>query len=353
MPPLLLLLLPPASTLASTLASSLASSSPTACLDDLYLACPKRAARGECEGAGAMPDPHAGARRMLAECRASCRARWPEDPLPQMVEKNGGLGDSVTDPFGFHYQLCGAGGFTAAGRDSLLFQIALNREQEEWAPAFTEVGFQKTRVPRGLWRRLEEDYRRVLPRMVRERCENEGSVINCQEIHESGGESFLRVVRRTFMMELGPEVLESVQKELQAAAEAWAGIRLEHTSTYGVRRYTNNSWLVAHMDRLGTHVISAIINVGQDVEEDWPLFIKDNSGGSHEVVLAPGEMLWYESARLPHGRMRHLKGSFFDNLFVHFRPAGEWYEGQYRIGARPWPREPATREGVARGQQGG
>ena len=40
--------------------------------------------------------------------------------------------------------------------------------------------------------------------------------------------------------------------------------------------------------RLGTHVISAILNVGQSVEEDWPLYIKDNDGGDHKVVLAAG-----------------------------------------------------------------
>ena len=50
-------------------------------------------------------------------------------------------------------------------------------------------------------------------------------------------------------------------------------------------------------DQLGTHVISAIINVGQDVEEDWPLYIKDNRGQEHTVMMEPGDMVWYESAR--------------------------------------------------------
>ena len=119
-----------------------------------------------------------------------------------------------------------------------------------------------------------------------------------------------------------------------------SGVRLLHTSTYGVRilfhlsrkyiflsdptststscdsqirRYTNNSWLVAHLDRseinflsvlntlkngqeqeaqltvtlsiirLGTHVVSAILNVGQKVDRDWPLHIQDNQGNNHQV----------------------------------------------------------------------
>ena len=30
-------------------------------------------------------------------------------------------------------------------------------------------------------------------------------------------------------------------------------------------------------------MISAILNLGQDVEEDWPLFVKDNKGEDHAV----------------------------------------------------------------------
>ena len=52
-------------------------------------------------------------------------------------------------------------------------------------------------------------------------------------------------------------------------------MRLHHTATYGVRRYTNGSWLTSHVDRFNTHVISAIINLGQSLTEPWPLFIKD------------------------------------------------------------------------------
>ena len=45
------------------------------------------------------------------------------------------------------------------------------------------------------------------------------------------------------------------------------------------------------MDRFNTHVISAILNIGQQVEEAWPLYIKDNDGRSHEVILAPGQRM--------------------------------------------------------------
>ena len=98
------------------------------------------------------------------------------------------------------------------------------------------------------------------------------------------------------------------------------------------RRYTNGSWLASHLDRFSTHVISAILNIGQDVEEDWPLYILDNSGAPHSVLLQPGEMLWYESARAVHGRPRHFKGEYFDNLFIHYSPTGVWYSELFKVG---------------------
>ena len=131
------------------------------------------------------------------------------------------------------------------------------------------------------------------------------------------------------------ETLEKVRRGLQPLAEEWSGVKLKHTATYGVRRYTNGSWLTSHVDRFNTHVISAIINLGQSVSEDWPLYIKDNDGEDHGVVLAPGEMVWYESARAVHGRPQPFRGEYYDNLFIHFSPAGGWYSQPFTVGRRP------------------
>ena len=60
----------------------------------------------------------------------------------------------------------------------------------------------------------------------------------------------------------------------------------------------NMSTLIAHVDQIRTHVISVIMNIGQDVEEDWPLFIMNNKGEENMINLAPGQMVFYESARL-------------------------------------------------------
>ncbi len=68
------------------------------------------------------------------------------------------------------------------------------------------------------------------------------------------------------------------------------------------------------------------MQVDQNVDEGWPLLLVDLKGEKKEVLLQPGQMLLYESAKVPHGRQRPLNGTFYDNVFVHFRPSKAWYE---------------------------
>ncbi|RYY89411.1 hypothetical protein EON63_00745 [archaeon] len=44
------------------------------------------------------------------------------------------------------------------------------------------------------------------------------------------------------------------------------------------RRYHNQSVLRMHVDTANTHVVSAIINVDQQVDKPWPLVILDHDG---------------------------------------------------------------------------
>ena len=89
---------------------------------------------------------------------------------------------------------------------------------------------------------------------------------------------------------------------------------------YGVRIYNRGAILSVHRDREETHIIGVIINIDQDVETDWPLEIEDHSKKKHEVILAPGEIIFYESANLDHGRPSPLEGNKFVNVFCHYMP---------------------------------
>ena len=51
--------------------------------------------------------------------------------------------------------------------------------------------------------------------------------------------------------------------------------------------------------------------------------VEDNYYRDHHVLLQPGEVVFYESARLHHGRPLPLKGNKFANIFCHFMPR-EW-----------------------------
>ena len=97
----------------------------------------------------------------------------------------------------------------------------------------------------------------------------------------------------------------------------------------------NKIFFAGHLDHLKTHVVSAIFNIQQNVDEDWPLQIFDHDDNLHHILLKPGEMVWYESARLFHGRSIPLNGTSFENLFIHYMPTaattGNWYNSDYLV----------------------
>ncbi|CAE7710982.1 unnamed protein product, partial [Symbiodinium microadriaticum] len=80
---------------------------------------------------------------------------------------------------------------------------------------------------------------------------------------------------------------------VQPIIEEWIGRNVSPTSLYGVRIYTRGAILSPHVDRLPL-VSSCIINVGQVVDETWPLEMYDHAGRAHNVTMEPGDMVLYE-----------------------------------------------------------
>ena len=122
------------------------------------------------------------------------------------------------------------------------------------------------------------------------------------------------------LFELSDELKNKIHNSLQKPMEAWSKTKLEPTFVYGIRDYKKGAVLIPHRDRNETHIISAIINIDKKVEKDWPLEIDDHFYRRHEVFLEPGEVLFYESARLLHGRPTPLKGESYSNIFCHYMP---------------------------------
>ena len=124
----------------------------------------------------------------------------------------------------------------------------------------------------------------------------------------------------TEILEVSETLRERIYKELRPICEQWSGKKLLPSNIYGIRRYRRGTSLGVHKDKPKTHIISAILNISQSVDQDWPLVIEDHAYRTHQVFMQPGEMVLYEGARLPHGRPTSLVGDHYCNLFVHFRP---------------------------------
>jgi hypothetical protein len=89
-----------------------------------------------------------------------------------------------------------------------------------------------------------------------------------------------------------------------------------------------------HVDRKQTHVISFILHIdSSDDAEDWPIFIEDFNGNTHEVTLKPGDILFYESSKCVHGRPTKFNGTWYTSLFVHYYPKYGWYYVDHELEA--------------------
>jgi prolyl 4-hydroxylase len=135
----------------------------------------------------------------------------------------------------------------------------------------------------------------------------------------------------------GAQFKNQLWEAARPTLEAWTGMRLQPSSLYGVRVYTEGAILSPHVDRLPL-VSSCIINVDQDVDEPWLLEVYDRHDRAVNVTMEPGDMVLYESGSLLHGRPFALKGRFYANIFIHFEPTGEHvYDGEWESGDTFYP----------------
>ena len=128
------------------------------------------------------------------------------------------------------------------------------------------------------------------------------------------------------MKHLQNAMREPIWQEVESRVKEWvpSASSFSRSSLYGIRVYTEGSILATHVDR-DPLITSAIINVGQDVDEPWPLEVYGHDGRAHNITMEPGDMVLYESHSVLHGRPFPLKGRYFANIFVHFKP---WFEGE-------------------------
>ena len=181
------------------------------------------------------------------------------------------------------------------------------KEPNEFIPNYTKVGFEKRTLPEDLFAEICQFYA--------------SNKKNHNSEHVPGDFiSSSKSRRASSLVELSDSLRQKIHDVMKPMMESWSQSQLEPTYVYGIRIYHRGAALKCHRDRLETHIISVIINVSQDVDEPWPLVIEDNWYRKHQVLLQPGDMVFYEGGRLLHGRPEPLNGDEFANIFCHFKP---------------------------------
>lgn len=175
---------------------------------------------------------------------------------------------------------------------------------ERIAP-LTNLGFCKRSIPNDLLEELIEYY---------EENRSDASEESVKDFIKGSGSITSELI------ELPQELRTKTHDILKPILEKWAGIALQPTYVYGIRCYRRGARLLPHRDRLETHIVSATVNIFQDINEQWSLDIEDHFYRNHSIFQRPGEMIMYEGARLQHGRPKPFKGNGYASIFVHYKP---------------------------------
>ena len=181
-------------------------------------------------------------------------------------------------------------------------RMGMNRRQPSSMNNYTELGFSKVRAPPELMARLVGFWNGRDAHDVGRIPDEAWPPGNTYTNHWSSP---------TKMLDMRPSPLRgAVWDASRDVLEDWTSAELSPSSLYGVRVYTDGSVLAPHVDRMPL-VISAVINVAQDVDEPWPLEVYGHDGRAYNVTMEVGDMILYEGHSVVHGRPFPLKGRYY------------------------------------------
>mmetsp|Transcript_18051 Transcript_18051/g.34217 ORF Transcript_18051/g.34217 Transcript_18051/m.34217 type:complete len:595 (-) Transcript_18051:23-1807(-) len=188
---------------------------------------------------------------------------------------------------------------------------------ERVSRTFSPLGFAKGRLPDDVFAYLGAFYYNNRHNKVMEEWNGKGVFVNWWESD-------------VYFIQIPWKMKELIQIRLLDMVQAWAGVPVEQTVMYGLRQYETGARLLTHVDRHVTHAVSLIVNIAQgNLTEPWPVEVQDHADRLHEVIMEPGDVVYYESAKALHARNRPMQGNgaYYVNLFTHYRPVGDdkWY----------------------------
>jgi len=195
-------------------------------------------------------------------------------------------------------------------------RVLMSLRQPQSMVNYTDTGFKKVRAPPELMTLLIDFWEKNKNSEQKENWFTGNTYTNSW----SAPTSMVSVENKN--LRGGGHVLkQKLWDAAKSTLQEWTGEELTPCSLYGIRIYKEGAVLATHVDRLPL-VSSAIINVAQDVDEDWPIEVIGHDGKAHNVSMAPGDMVLYESHSILHGRPFPLKGRYYANIFIHFEPTG-------------------------------
>jgi hypothetical protein len=205
---------------------------------------------------------------------------------------------------------------------------------------FTETGWAMTRAPDSIVQTLQNDLHRGMSTSTEE---------NKNMCRDMG----LRFAEETPPMYV-PNDKDNyhILQELLWMHEAWSGLELVPAVAYGLRYYQNQSELLLHVDNPNTHIISSILHIDHsDDAKPWPLVMEDFEGNTNQIIMTSGDLVFYESSKLFHGRPSKFHGSWYSSLFLHYYPKGWDTSGnntnEYHYGIPPnWQDVKDLSEGI-------
>ncbi len=184
-------------------------------------------------------------------------------------------------------------------------------------PIFTEEGFKKIKIPPKTWKIIQDAYI-----VAKDNFKDEYD-LEANDPENAGIRAHMDSDKfdvGALFSPLDDHSKEIVTNDIKEVLEQWTERSLVSTATYGFRSYNNGCKLKMHVDRIQTHVISATLCIDQKTNTPWPLDIYNHEKEESNILMEPGEMVLYESARLAHGRKQRLDGDYYVGLFVHFIP---------------------------------
>lgn len=217
-------------------------------------------------------------------------------------------------------------------------RVRMNLRQPKSMQNYTDFGFKKIRAPEELMTMLTEFWE---TNKGKEKNEQWGAG-NTYTNHWQSPTMMLSV-ENAALPGGGFKLKNKIWDAARETIQEWTGQDLTPSSLYGIRIYKEDAVLAPHVDRLPL-VSSAIINVAQDVDEDWPIEVYAHDGKAYNITMQPGDMVLYESHSVIHGRPFPLKGRFYANVFIHFEPTGHTNRYNAKKNGNPQKQYEASRK---------